>query len=85
VRGLQEQVLAVDIEPVIRAVLQNTRPPWKDLPEEQGHQIRIHIGLLELPPVSASESGLYNVVLNLISNAVDAMPTGGTLTIEGWQ
>ena len=83
VRGLQEQVLAVDVEPVVHAVVRNTRPCWKDIPEARGHQVGIHIGSLELPFIRASESGLYNVVVNLIFNAVDAMPNGGSLSIEG--
>ena len=35
-----------------------------------------------LPPVSGDKQQLTQVFLNLILNAVDAMPTGGTLTIE---
>ena len=83
VRGLQEQIVAVDIEPIVRAAVQNTRPRWKDAPEAKGQSIAVDLGTLALPRVRASESGLYNVVVNLIFNAVDAMPAGGTITIAG--
>ena len=35
----------------------------------------------QLPPVSADETQLELAVLNLITNGVDAMPSGGTLTL----
>ena len=38
-----------------------------------------------LPPVEADEESLYQAVVNLVHNAVDAMTTGGRLTLRvGW-
>ncbi len=39
----------------------------------------------ELPAVAAGQSDLEQVVLNLTTNAVDAMPQGGTLSIQAVQ
>jgi two-component system sensor histidine kinase AtoS len=39
----------------------------------------------DLPAVAADEESLYRAVINIIGNAVDAMPKGGRLTLRvGW-
>ncbi len=44
-------------------------------------QLKLHLAP-NLPPVMAVSSSLQQVMLNLIINAIEAMPKGGTLTIE---
>lgn len=48
---------------------------------KQGIQTVFHRGELE-PKIWGDKSGLQQVLLNLITNAVDAMPRGGILTIK---
>ena len=39
----------------------------------------------DVPPIQADQEGLYQVVVNLVANALDAMPAGGSLTLRaGW-
>jgi PAS domain S-box-containing protein len=46
--------------------------------------VMIHLeGLAELGPVAFHASTLRRAVLNLVQNALDAMPSGGTLTLAG--
>jgi two-component system sensor histidine kinase HydH len=48
---------------------------------EQGIRLEPPFGA-NLPPVSGSASALGQVVLNLVSNAMQAMPQGGCLTVS---
>ena len=48
-----------------------------------GPEIRLQVSLApQLPAVSGDESQIGQVIMNLAVNARDAMPNGGTLTIE---
>jgi two-component system sensor histidine kinase AtoS len=39
----------------------------------------------DVPPIQADQEGVYRVLVNLVANAIDAMPGGGRLTLRaGW-
>lgn len=71
---------AVDLGQVIREAIEVTKPRWRDQVQESGGFIAIENRLEPVPPVQGNAAELVEVFTNLISNAVDAMPAGGTLT-----
>jgi PAS domain S-box-containing protein len=71
----------VDLAAVVREALEITRPRWRDDPHQRGMTIRTHIALDGLPPVLGYAPELREALTNLILNAVDAMPHGGTLSL----
>ena len=82
-REPQAQLAALDLNPLVTQVLALTHARWSDVPQERGIVIQAHTELSgELPKVLGSESDIRDALTNLVFNAVDAMPEGGTLTLR---
>jgi len=78
-----ERRVALEIAPLVADVVAITRPRWKDDADRQGVSIQVVTHLANLPRVLGEAADLREALLNLVLNAVDAMPAGGTLTITG--
>jgi PAS domain S-box-containing protein len=74
-----------DLAHVVAEALEISRPRWRDEVQRLGYLIEVKTALENLPPVLGRSSELRVVLANLILNAVDAMPHGGTLAIAGRQ
>ena len=77
----EEPLHPVIVNKVIGEAVQTSRPRWKDEPEAQGTSIEILTHGRGVPPIEGTEVGLHDILTNLIFNAVDAMPEGGTINI----
>ena len=79
-----ELVLArVACNRLIDQVVNLTRARWSDQPQQRGVVIELATELEnDLPDVMGSEVEIRDALTNLIFNAVDAMPEGGTLTLR---
>ena len=82
VRVGDEQVHPVAVNDVVTEALSASRPRWQDEAEAKGIAIEVVRALGDVPDVAATEAGLHDIVLNLIFNAMDAMPEGGVLTVS---
>ena len=69
----------VDLVSVVRDALALTRALWKDEAEARGTPIEVVTVLDKVPHVDGQASALREAVMNLILNALDAMPRGGRL------
>jgi len=72
------QIQAVDLNEMVRSVTQLFQGQFNRDPGK----IRTELQLSEVPPVSGDPVLLRRVVENLVLNAIDAMPKGGTLTFH---
>jgi PAS domain S-box-containing protein len=76
-------LLPVDVNHVMRDVIDLTRARWNDMPQQRGVMIELAARLPQVSPVLLGvESELREALINLVFNAVDAMPTGGTITMK---
>lgn len=74
----------VDLNDIIEQCVPLTQPKWKDQALAEGRQIVLTLDLGKLPPISGNASDLREITTNLVFNAVDAMPYGGTITLRSW-
>lgn len=73
----------VDANEMVKQIMDLTRAKWSDLPQQRGVVIQTRLDLApELPRLLAIASEVREALTNLIFNAVDAMPEGGTLTVR---
>ncbi len=82
-REAQQVLVPVDINKLVRQAVDLTRARWSDIAQRRGAAVEVQFEFgADLPPIAAVESQIRDALVNLIFNAVDAMPDGGTLTFR---
>ena len=73
----------LSVNDVVQNVISLTKPKWKEQSEVEGATITIITELQKnAPTIHGNRIELEEALTNLILNAVDAMPAGGTLTFK---
>ncbi|MEI8063570.1 MAG: PAS domain S-box protein, partial [Verrucomicrobiota bacterium] len=87
-REFSQQKLAVaseqqllDFPKLVKQVVDFTQPRWEVEAQATGRTIRVVADLVPVPLIFGEEFAIREMLTNLIFNAVDCMPTGGTITI----
>ncbi len=73
---------AVLVDQILLDVSEITRPRWKDTAEASNTHIGLDLRIHSNAKVMGDESELREVLVNMVFNAVDAMPNGGVLTLS---
>jgi len=82
-RNEAEHLFRLDLNRLVQDAINLARPRWRDIPQQRGLVVSLRTELdATLPPVLGIESEVRQGLVNLIINAVDAMPQGGTLTLR---
>jgi signal transduction histidine kinase/ActR/RegA family two-component response regulator len=71
----------IAVDQLLFDVSEITRPRWKDRGEAAGVPIRLALRIRTDAHVLGDGSELREILVNMVFNAVDAMPHGGTLTL----
>lgn len=77
-----DALLPLDLNRLVSQSVDITQPRWRDQAQAAGAMIKVTTELADLPPVAGDESAIRELLTNLIFNAVDAMPRGGTIHLR---
>jgi PAS domain S-box-containing protein len=82
-REPQMTLLPVDMNSLVQQVVDLTRARWSDMAQQRGIVIEVRTELApHLPAIMGADNEIREALINLIFNAVDAMPNGGPLTLR---
>lgn len=82
-REPQLMLVPVQVNQLIQQVIDLTRARWSDMPMQRGTVIEVKTDLPpDVPSVMGVESEIREALINLVLNAVDALPNGGALTLR---
>ena len=74
----------LDLNALIEDCVQFTRPYWYNEPRRQGIHIETTFDRMDLPAIRGTRSELRDVFVNLILNAIHALPDGGAIRIRSF-
>ncbi|HWD90760.1 MAG TPA: ATP-binding protein [Verrucomicrobiae bacterium] len=82
-RDTTEALQSLSLNDLARQVIDMTRPRWRDIPQSLGIMIEVRTDFdANLAMLVGLESEVREALTNLIMNAVDAIPNGGTITVR---
>jgi signal transduction histidine kinase/ABC-type amino acid transport substrate-binding protein len=71
-----------DINELISKIKDLTAPKWKEQPQQKGIKVDFDFMPGDIPKVEVYKMQIREMLVNLIFNAVDAMPEGGKISIK---
>jgi PAS domain S-box-containing protein len=71
-----------DLSEVVMQAIDMTKTWWKTSPEKDGFQVRLATDLRPGCLVKGKKSEMFEVAVNLIKNAAEALPDGGEIRID---
>lgn len=81
-RNDNEPFLPLHLNQMVEQAILLTQPCWKDEAMARGVTYHLQSYLEEVPLIEGNEGDLRQALTNLIFNAIDAMPSGGTITFR---
>jgi signal transduction histidine kinase/ActR/RegA family two-component response regulator len=79
---LMAEAQTVNVLALLQEVARLTAPRWRDAPQAEGRPISIGVDAEPDLTVSGSAAALREAITNLIFNAVDALPHGGSIELS---
>ncbi len=76
---------SLDLNQLVHEIVELTRPRWFDQAQKQSIRIDVTAEPGEIPPIAGEAAALREVLMNLVLNAIDALPAGGRVTLRTWR
>ena len=76
-----EQFVGVDVNQIVHDAIAIVRPRWEEKIARDNRPLDLRFDLGAIETINGRPAALTELMTNLILNALDAMPDGGTLTI----
>jgi signal transduction histidine kinase len=74
-----------DINEILKQAIEFTMPRWKNMAQAKGTNYNMDTeGMKRVPSILCNPTELREVFVNIINNALDAMPDGGSLSFRTW-
>ncbi len=71
-----------DLSTVAAQAVEMSKPWWKTKPEREGIRISVETSFEPGCTILGQENEMFEVVLNLVKNACEALPTGGSIRVS---
>ena len=72
-----------NLKNLIKQAIAFTMPRWKNMAQSEGINYRLETeGVIQVPQIYCNPIELREVLINLINNAMDAMPDGGRISLS---
>jgi PAS domain S-box-containing protein len=72
----------IDLRQLLSEVVQLTAPRWRDASQVEGHQIDVRVEVAGDVSVEGWAHSIREALINLVFNAIDAMPQGGAIRLS---
>ncbi len=80
-----KEIIPYDITDLIKQSIEFTMPKWKSMAQSNGIDYHMDTdGITKIPPILCDPTGIREVFINIINNALDAMPEGGSISFSTW-
>jgi len=81
-KKLHQELFEIEVNAIVKDAIEMTKPKWRDEAQSRGVLIEVECHLEDVPPVSATSSELREVIVNMMFNAIEALPHGGKIRIR---
>jgi signal transduction histidine kinase/ActR/RegA family two-component response regulator len=77
-----EDFVPVDLNALVEQTVALAQPRWHSQARAEGRVVEVLTDLGDAPPVAGRDTELREALMNLVFNALDALPQGGTITLR---